>query len=315
MYRNVLARAQSEGRLRRLQAWQEGSRRVKRLTGLNIGPLVFRPLHRALGGKLRFLVSGGAALSPATATDFFSLGLPLLQGWGMTEASPAIAVQRFSRRRFLTTRHYEDHAGSVGRPVPGVDVQLIDVPEKDIRVAVNGEGEVIVRGQNVFQGYWQAEEATREAKLDGWLRTGDLARIDRQGNIFLTGRSKYVIVLDSGEKVHPDELEDQLRRSDVLQDVCIVGRRLRDRTQVTAIVYPDLEAARAAGAARGEQALQQRVAAEIDRLGRDLAAYKRVSRIELADSPLPKTPLLKVARGQIADAYDFDFERWLASGE
>jgi long-chain acyl-CoA synthetase len=315
VFRNILARAESEGRLAQLQAWHARGRRIKQVSGVNLGPLLFRPVHRALGGKLRFLVSGGAALNPETARNFFGLGLPLLQGWGMTEASPVIAVQRFSARRFRYTRFYERHVGSVGPAVPGVDVRLIDVPDKDIRVAVHGEGEVIVRGANVFQGYWQAEEATRAAKLDGWLKTGDLGRVDDEGNIYLTGRSKYVIVLDSGEKVHPDELEERLAASVVIEDLCITARSARGKTQVAAIVYPRLDGLKAlAGVSDlAEASVRQLVAADIDRLTRGLAAYKRVSQIELTDTPLPKTPLRKVARGALEEGYEFDFDRWLTT--
>jgi long-chain acyl-CoA synthetase len=197
-------------------------------------------------------------------------------------------------------------------------VRLIDVPEKDIRVAVGGEGEVIARGDNVFMGYWQAEDLTREAKLDGWLRTGDLGRIEGDGSIYLTGRSKYVIVLDSGEKVHPDELEAKLSESDLLHDVCVLGRPGRDnKTQVAAVVHANVEVARRraeqAGVELTEDTLRRWVASDVERLGRDLAAYKRISRVELTDSPLPKTPLQKVARGRLEDAYEFDFQTWLAS--
>jgi len=317
MYRNLLAGAESEGRLQTLLAWQARSRAIKRLTGLNLGPLLFRRVHKALGGRLRFLVSGGAALKPQTALDFFSLGLPLLQGWGMTEASPAIAVQRFSRARFLFTRYYERHVGSVGAPLPGVELRLADVPEKDIFVSRSGEGEILVRGENVFAGYWQAEEETRQAKPDGWLRTGDLGRFDAEGNVYLTGRSKTIIVLDSGEKVYPDELEENLDESEIIQDVCVVGRGARGKTHVAAVVYASVEAAHLRAAEGGFSldgaSLRRLVEEEVDRLGRRLAAYKRVAQVELADEPLPKTPLGKIARGRIAERYDFDFEKWLAS--
>jgi long-chain acyl-CoA synthetase len=236
----------------------------------------------------------------------------------MTEASPAIAVQRFSRARFLLTNYYEKHAGSVGQAVPGVEVRLIDVPEKDIRVAAGGEGEVVARGDNVFMGYWQAEDLSREAKPDGWLHTGDLGRIEDDGNIYLTGRSKYVIVLDSGEKVHPDELEAKLSESDLLHDVCVLGRPGRDnKTQVAAVIHPNVEVARGRAAQSGvelsEETLRRWLTGDVERLGRDLAAYKRISRIELTDEPLPKTPLQKVARGRLEHAYEFDFQTWLAS--
>ena len=211
VYRNVLARAESEGRLHLFLALQKLVIGVKKLTGVNIGHIAFKQVHRALGGRLRFLVSGGAALSPRTALAFFSLGLPLLQGWGMSEAAPAVALQRFDKRRFRYTRYYESHVGSVGPALPGVQVRLVDVPEKGISVAESGEGEVYIRGDNVFMGYWDAPVETAEAIQDGWLRTGDLARIDNDGNIYLTGRSKYVIVLDSGEKVIPGRARRQPR--------------------------------------------------------------------------------------------------------
>src|SRR5262249_41651056 len=150
MYRNILARAESEGRLATLQRVQRLVVWIKRLTGVSLAPLLFRSVHKAVGGRLRFLVSGGAALKPETAFAFFSLGLPLLQGWGMTEASPVVALQRFSPGRFRFSRYYEKHTGSVGPAVPGVEVKLVDVPDKGISVAESGEGEVLVRGDNVF---------------------------------------------------------------------------------------------------------------------------------------------------------------------
>jgi long-chain acyl-CoA synthetase len=317
VYRNILARAEAEGRLKLFLAMQKLVVTVKKLTGFNIGHIVFGKVHSALGGRLRFLVSGGAALSPRTALAFFSLGLPLLQGWGMSEASPAVALQRFDKRRFRRTRYYESHVGSVGKALPGVEVRLADVPEKGISVAEMGEGEVYIRGDNVFMGYWDAPQETAEALQDGWLRTGDLARIDEEGNIYLTGRSKYVIVLDSGEKVIPEELEENLAESALIEDVCIVGRATRDgrvRIQVTAVIYSNVEAATEAGAS-DEASLQRNLRQEVDRLGARLAPYKRVARIELADAPLPKTALRKVARGHVADAYEFNYERWLTSSD
>ena len=317
LYRNILARAEAEGRLATLQKGLRISRLVKRLTGLNIGALLFKQVHEALGGRLRFLVSGGAALNPQTALDYFALGLPLLQGWGMTEAAPAIALQSFSPWRFRFTRYYERHAGSVGPALPGIELRLIDVPDKGITVAETGQGEVIVRGENLFRGYWQAEAETRAVLVDGWLHTGDLGRIGRDGAVWLTGRSKYVIVLESGEKVFPDEVEDKLRESVLLEDVCVVGRKPRERTQVVAIVYANVEAARARAAEAGvdldEAALRRFVAQDVERLGRELAAYKRIANVELTDAPLPKTALRKVARGRIRETYDFNYETWLAS--
>ncbi len=311
MYRTILRRAESEGRM---ELFQRGLRVVdvaKRRTGVNLGRLVFREIHQLLGGHLRFIFSGGAALKPETARAFYKLGLPLIQGWGLTEAAPAVAAQRLNTRKFFFSNYYEEHVGSVGQPLEGVEVKLIDVPEKEIYVHLHGEGELIVRGPNVFAGYWQAPEATNAAKAGEWLRTGDLGRIDSEGNIWITGRSKYIIVLDSGEKVVPDELEERYGQSALLEDVCVVPRRNRDKTQVGMIVYPSLEEAQARlDGEVSEAAVRKLVQAELDSIARDLAPYKRVVDLVLSDTPLPKTALQKIARGQVAETYSFNVEKW-----
>ena len=112
----------------------------------------------------------------------------------------------------------------------------------------------------------------------------------------------------------PDELEDNLAASELIRDVCVVGRKLRDKVQITAVIHPDVEAARARSAT-DEASLTGLVREDVDRLGKRLAAYKRIARIELSDAPLPKTALQKVARGHIAEAYEFDYESWLTSGD
>ncbi|MCH8065928.1 MAG: AMP-binding protein [Chloroflexi bacterium] len=311
MYRTILRRAESEGRM---ELFQRGLRVVdvaKRRTGVNLGRLVFREIHQLLGGQLRIIFCGGAALKPETARAFFRLGLPLLQGWGLTEAAPAVAAQRVNTRKFLFSNYFEEQVGTVGQPLDGVEVKLIDVPEKEIYVHLHGEGELVVRGPNVFAGYWQAPEETNAAMAGEWLRTGDLGRIDSEGNIWITGRSKYIIVLDSGEKVVPDELEGRYGQSALLEDVCVVPRRNRNKTQVGMIVYPSLEEAQARlDGEMSEAAVRKLVQEEVDSIARDLAAYKRIGELMLSDTPLPKTALQDIARGQVAETYSFDVETW-----
>jgi long-chain acyl-CoA synthetase len=314
MYRAIVGRIEAEGRRRLFDRGLRLVDMVKRRTGVNIGRTVFRELHGRLGGRLRFMVSGGAALSPNTALNFFRLGMPMLQGWGLTEAAPVCAAQRLWPRRFYTTHYYERHVGSVGQAVPGVQIALIDVPEKEIYVHLHGEGELVVKGDNVSPGYWRSEAATRAARAGGWLRTGDLGRIDEEGNIYITGRSKYVIVLESGEKVHPDELEEKLGQSPLVEDICIVGRKARDKTQVCAVVYPNYgevqKRVQAQGLSLDRESVQSLVAAEFERHAADLAPYKRVSQVVITDTPLPKTAILKVHREQMSDEHSFDVKRW-----
>lgn len=314
MYRAIVRRAEMEGRI---GVFNFGLRVVdvaKRRTGVNLGRLVFREIHKLMGGELRFVLSGGAALKPETARAFFKLGIPLFQGWGMTEASPALAAQRMNSRKFFFSNHYDDLIGTVGPAVDGVEVKLIDVPQKEIYVHLHGEGELVVRGPNIFAGYWQSPEATSAVMEGDWLRTGDLGRIDDKGNIFITGRSKFIIVLDSGEKVVPDELEERYGESPLLEDISVVGRQIRDKTQVGMIVYPNVDEVRSRlGDEVTEESVRQLLKSELDAIAHELAPHKRISDLVLSDMPLPKTALQDVVRGLVADDYSFDIDTWLAS--
>jgi long-chain acyl-CoA synthetase len=228
-----------------------------------------------------------------------------------------LSVQRWHPRKFYTTNYYEERAGSIGSALEGVELALIDVPEKELYVHLHGEGEIIARGANVTPGYWRSEEATEQIKLGEWLRTGDIGRIDDEGNVWITGRSKFVIVLESGEKVHPDEVEEKLAESLLLEDVCVLGRKARDKTQVAAVIYPNVESTLALlekeGLEPSEEAVRRVVGGEVDRLMAHLAPYKRIGQILIADTPLPKTPLRKVARAELTDEYKFSLQRWTES--
>ncbi len=316
MYRNIVHGIEVQGRL---ETFEKGLRIVeatKKRTGVNIGRIVFRELHKRLGGSLRFMVSGGAALNPQVALKFARLGIPIIQGWGLTESSPVLTDQRWNPRKFYMSNYYEEHFGTVGQAVPGVEIALIDVPEKELYVHLHGEGELVARGENISPGYWRSEEATAASRVGEWLRTGDVGRIDDEGNVWITGRSKFVIVLDSGEKVHPDEIEEKLQRSDVIEDVAIIGRKIRGKTQAWAVIYPNRDnvIAHLGSEPPTEDAVRRIIRAEIDVNTDDVAAYKRPTDFMLTDIPLPRTvPLRKIARGQIADSYTFDPRNWETS--
>jgi long-chain acyl-CoA synthetase len=312
MYRNIVHSIEVQGRL---DSFERGLRIVeatKQRTGINIGRIVFRELHKRLGGSLRFMMSGGAALNPQVAQNFARLGLPVLQGWGLTEASPVLAVQRWTPRKFYMSNYYEEHLGTVGQALSGVEIGLIDVPEKELYVHLHGEGELVARGDNITPGYWKSEETTKSMKVGEWLRTGDVGHIDDDGNIWITGRSKFVIVLDSGEKVHPDEIEEKVARSPVVEDVVIAPHKVRGKSQAWAVVYPNRDEvlSRLGDVPVTEAAVRAVVKTEIDANEADVAAYKRTSDFMLSDVPLPKTVLRKIARGQIAESYTFDPRRW-----
>jgi len=315
MYRNVVQGIESQGRLATFKRGQRISGIVKKLTGINIGPLLFRELHARLGGKLKLMVSGGAALNPDTQRNFLLLGLPLIQGWGLSEAGPALAVQKYSPWRFRFSRYYEHRVGSIGRALPGVEIRLRDVPEKSLYVNLQHEGELIARGANITPGYWRSPGLAADLKTGEWLKTGDLGTIDREGNIRITGRSKFIIVLDSGEKVYPDELEERLGGSPLVADIAVRSVETRGKPQVCAVVYPARdETVRALdGAEPSAENVLAAVTEAIRAEEKDLAAYKRIVQISLTDEPLPMTPLQKIMRGQLRDSYSFDPGRWAAT--
>ena len=186
------------------RGWRLASGRAGALDALltpALRALVAKPILARLGGRMRLVVVGGAALDPHVARTFIGLGLPMLHGYGMTEASPVISVNR----------HEDNDPESVGPPLPGVEVRL-------------GEGgELLCRGGNTMRGYWRNEEATRAAiDGEGWLHTGDIAEI-RAGRIYLRGRLKDILVLSNGEKLPPQDVEFALLREPAFEQVMLVG--------------------------------------------------------------------------------------------
>ncbi|HET7700479.1 MAG TPA: AMP-binding protein, partial [Candidatus Limnocylindria bacterium] len=172
-------------------------RRIARRLPMSLRRILFISVHKNFGGRFRYIVSGGAALDPALGEAWRELGVEVLQGYGLSETSPALTFNRLGRNRF----------GSVGTPVPGVDVRIAE------------DGEVLARGPNVFTGYWENEEATRAA-LDGeWFHTGDLGRFDEDGFLWLQGRKKDMIALADGQKVYPEDVENALAADPRIQEL------------------------------------------------------------------------------------------------
>lgn len=261
----------------------EFTRKVWEKTGINLGKYLFYPVHRKLGGRLRLLVSGGSALSPDVMKSFRGLGFALYEGYGMTESSPVLTVQR-PGDDFLV--------GSVGRALPGVDVKLFEIDER-------GVGEVIAKGPNVMAGYDSNPEATALVLRDGWLHTGDLGRLDDDGNLFIVGRKKEMILGTSGENVYPDELEEVYRDTPYIKEISVVGLPIAGSTgeTVAALVVPDYDEHGQGDLTREE--VRTRVRNAIRDTSKQLPLYKRLKTYHLWDHDLPKTSTRKVKRREI----------------
>src|SRR5437879_3309156 len=245
-------------------------------TPVNLGQLLFYPIHEGMGGRVRYFISGGSALNEKVQRDFQGLGFTILEGYRLTEASPVLTVTRPENRML---------AGTVGQPLPGVQ---IDIKDRD----VSGVGEVIARGPNVMLGYFGNEEATREALVDRWLYTGDLGRLDDDGNLYLVGRSKEIIVDTNGKNVYPDEVEEVYQDSPYIKELSVVGYPDGIGEKVACLVHPDYEYDIALSRAE----VQQKIDEHFREVSSRCASYKFVRLLHFTDEELPRTATRKVKR-------------------
>lgn len=264
------------------------NRNIGKTLGYDFGRVLFGPVHQQLGGNLKYLVSGAAALPKDVHRTFQGLGLHLAEGYGLTEAAPVLTLSKASPR---------NKGDNVGKSIPGVEIK-IDSPNDE------GIGEVLARGPNVMVGY-EGDEAETQRVLDGgWLRTGDLGKLDRKGRLKIVGRSKEVILSASGENVYPDDVEVMLGLPKFIKELSIVGLPDRDKEgaeRVAVLAVPDY-------ANRGLDANDQKVdrierrrEAEFE-LRKDIAELPRHMRptvIHFTDVELPRTATRKVIRKEV----------------
>jgi long-chain acyl-CoA synthetase len=248
-------------------------------TPLNFGQLLFYPIHEGMGGRIRYFISGGSALNDKVQRDFQGLGFTILEGYGLTEASPVLTVTRPENRMLF---------GTVGKSLPGVEVRIAD-PDP------TGVGEVIARGPNVMLGYFGNEEATREALVDRWLYTGDLGRLDDEGNLYLVGRSKDIIVDTNGKNVYPDEVEEVYQDSPYIKELSVIGLPDGIGEKVACMVVPDLEY----DIALSRADLRQKIEEHFREVSAKLPYYKRVKLLHFTDDELPRTATRKVKRREV----------------
>ncbi len=316
MHRRMLrAMDRAGGRRRRLfaAACDLGRRRyerpgslslLERLLDLAAEFLVRRRVRRRFGGRLKGLVSGGAALNYEIGVFFHALGVPILQGYGLTEASPVISVNPPGRVKLHT----------VGQPVRGVELRIA------------GDGEILVRGELVMKGYWRAPDATEAAIRDGWLHTGDVGIVDADGYLQITDRKKDIIVLSGGDNVSPARIEGHLVLQPEIHQAMVHGDR---QPHLVALLVPEPDFVRNWANGNGRSADLATLAADpeflralgaaIDRVNANLSTIERIRRFAVAAEPFTienamLTPSLKIRRHKIREAYGGVLERLYEKG-
>ncbi len=241
---------------------------LKLFRRLDVKPMerkFFRQVHDRIGRKLRFMISGGAKLSEEVWKDLEAFGFNILEGYGLTETSPLISVNRPDRKKI----------GSVGPPV------------KDVEVRVTEKGEIIVKGPNVMKGYYNKPEETERVIKDGWFHTGDLGYVDEDGFIHITGRAKEVIVLDNGKNVYPEDVEIEILKSPYILEAGV----FYDGT-LKALVRPDFELL----VEEGVKDVRKFIKEELHRVTKHFQPYKRVKEFKVVDRELPRTRVGKLRR-------------------
>ena len=219
----------------------------------------------AFGGNLRIICSGGAYLDPDYVDKFKEYGITILQGYGMTECSPVIS----------TNLEWENKKGSVGKLLPNCEAKVVDE-------------EIWVRGSSVMQGYYKMPEQTAETLEDGWLKTGDLGYVDEDDFVYITGRRKNLIILANGENVSPEELENELSRSELVKEILV---REKDKV-IEAEIFPDYEYAKK----KHVKDIQGKLQELVDGFNQDMPVYKRIYSLIVRETEFEKTPSKKIKR-------------------
>lgn len=259
------------------------SYRVRRLTGLNPGPVIFARIHRIFGGRLRLLVSAASYFDPKIIQDLYSLGFTVQQGYALTET--------FGGGTFTP---FDDNViGSAGKPLPGVGIRLVDKDEA-------GVGEIAISGPSLMQGYLNDPEGTAEVLRDGWFYSGDLATQDEAGNVFIRGRRKEMIVLSSGKKVYPEEIERHYLQIPYIGEMCVMGlageNDYSGSERLHAVIVPDFDYLKQQRVVNSRQIIRE----GIEQYSVALPKYKRVLSYEFRTEPLPRTASRKIQRYLVA---------------
>lgn len=280
MGKKVLKAIENKGQLKKVNIGMKISNTLLKV-GLDVRDKIFKEIHQNLGPKLRLLVAGGAALDPETEKLFNSLGIKMYQGYGLTETSPVIAAED---DKFVKI-------GSIGKAFPSLQVKIEDENEEGI-------GELLVKGPTVMLGYYENEEATKETiDEEGWLHTGDLAKIDKDGFIFITGRKKYVIVLKNGKNVYPEELEILLNKIAGVSESFVYGKIEEDGDyRISAKIVYDKDIIKDVYGIEDKQEIRDKLWKEVKSINKTMPTYKYIKDIIITDEELIKTTTRKIKR-------------------
>ncbi len=280
IYRKVMKTIEKKGKLANLEKGKKVSQFLLKMK-IDLRKQLFKEVHESLGPKLKLVVTGGAALDSETEKGFNDLGFDVEQGYGLTETAPVIAAETPKCRRL----------GSIGKKFPSVEVKIEDPDEE-------GVGELMAKGPSIMLGYYENEEATKSAlESDGWFHTGDLARIDKDGFIYISGRKKSVIVLNNGKNVFPEEIETLLNKVEGIKETFVFEKKEDDGdVKVCVEIVYDKELIKDLYHIEGEENIKEFLWNKVKEVNKLMPKYKYVREMVITEEPLIKTTTLKIKR-------------------
>lgn len=281
MHKKILSKAKESGKDKTLRRMMNISRKFKLYNKGNITRRLFSNVHNVTGGKISQFIAGGAAINPQVIEDYEAMGFPIFQGYGMTECSPIIAVNkdRYSK------------AAAAGLPLPGTEVKIYNPDEKGI-------GEIICRGPSVMLGYYRDDDATREALRNGWLHTGDYGYFDQDGFLYVSGRKKSVIITKNGKNIFPEEVEFYLTESEYIEEALVHGiDGLRnDDVIIKAEIFPNYPLFENENPEVSEEDIEEKIGEIIEKINDTVPKYKRIKRYYIRKTEFEKTTTKKIKR-------------------
>lgn len=281
IYKTIMKEIDKQGKTKLIKTAVTISNLLRKLH-IDLRRKIFKQVIDALGGELRFVISGGAPADPMMAKGFNDLGIKTIQGYGLSETSPVICAENDKVMA----------KGSVGIPMINDTIEIANPDE-------NGIGEIRVKGPNVMLGYYEMPELTKEVLKDGWFYTGDLGYFDKKGILYITGRNKNMIVLRNGKKIFPEELETLVNRIDLVEECMVFGmtdEKIKDDVKVSVKVVYSQEVVKEKYADKTEEELYKIIWEQIKELNKSFPRYKHIQKLILTDEELIKTTTKKVKR-------------------
>lgn len=280
MYKKIWAGIEKQNKTNLVKTMVKVSNVLDKI-GIHVKRKLFKSIHDQFGGKVRLFIAGAASVNPETSAGYRDLGITTIQGYGLSECSPIVALNMDT--------YYKDDA--IGLPLVGTELRIADVDE-------DGIGEICTKGDHVMLGYYGDEEETSKVIKDGWFYTGDMGYQDKDGFVHMTGRKKNVLITKNGKNVYPEEIEEVLNNSDYISESMVYSKEKDDDIKIVAdiIVNKEFIEAKFKDEPKTKEEIKEIIWQEVKKINQTLVSYKHITEINIREKEFEKTTTLKIKR-------------------